>query len=72
MGERIGCKDTKGRDVCLGNIIRNIEGSVFKVEKGLDGTYLEEIKSKEKIWLSEIGLVWDMLGFEIIDLEVVK
>lgn len=72
MGERIGCKDTKGREVCLGNIIKNVEGTVFKVGKGIDGTYFEEIKSKQKIWLSEIGFVWDMLSFEIIDLEVVK
>jgi hypothetical protein len=45
---------------------------VFKVGKGMDGTYFEEIKTKERIWLSEIVLVWDMLGFEIMDIGVVK
>jgi hypothetical protein len=72
MGERIGRKDTNGREVCLGNIIKNVEGTVFKVGKGMDGTYFEEIKTKERIWLSEIVLVWDMLGFEIMDIGVVK
>ena len=72
MGEKIGFKDTQGKDIRLGDIIRNAEGDVYTVHKGVDGTYLKDVKSKDKIWISEIGFVWDMLHFEIIDLEVVK
>lgn len=45
---------------------------MYTVHKGVDGTYLKDVKSKDIIWISEIGFVWDMLHFEIIDLEVVK
>lgn len=72
MKEKTGLKDIKGRDIMTGNALRDPEGEVYILYKGVDGLYLQEIKSKEKIWVSELNIVWDKLHFEIIDLEVVK
>ena len=45
-GRKIGFKDAQGKDIRLGNTIRNAEGDVYTVHKGVDGTYLKDVKTK--------------------------